>query len=220
MNKILVVGCGGIGSYLVREIQSLINIGQINLFNTSFTIADDDIVELEQVELQNFTNEDVGDNKAVALTKRYPSFKALQKRINSEKQLKDYDLIVLCVDNDKTRELVVRSCWSIHQSEMAELDKMLKSPSIPSFVPIFEKRKFIDLRTSGRKVFAMPMGKSFEDDLKFIDRTDFKTYSCQDKEDLEKGLIQVGNRISAMIGTQMLLNWLRGKENRTISLLI
>jgi len=45
-------------------------------------------------------------------------------------------------------------------------------------------------------------------------------YSCQDKADLEKGHIQFGNRIIALWGTQMLLNLLRGHDNRTFTAIV
>jgi len=98
-------------------------------------------------------------------------------------------MIILCVDNEPTRELVVKYCWK-------------------------HNKEFIDLRATGSSVFAMPKGISLEYDLKFIDSSDKKEYSCQDKADLDKGRIQLGNRMIAVRGAQMFLNHIRGQTNK------
>jgi len=102
---------------------------------------------------------------------------------------------MLCVDNEKTREMVIRYCHS-HNTD------------------------FIDLRATGRRLFAMPKNKILSENLKFVDGKDLKEYSCQDSSDLKKGYIQKGNKIVAMIGIQMLLNYLRGHPNRLVSVVI
>ncbi len=194
--KILQIGCGGIGSYLIQEICECIEQEQIDSFN-EIIIADDDMVELEQKKYQNFKLNEVGKNKAECLAKRFNEFgiKAIQKRIAKETQIKGCDLIILCVDNEKTRELIIKYC---HKHD----------------------KEFIDLRADGRRIFAMPKEKRLEDNLKFVDSKDTKEYSCQDKSDLEKGFIQKGNKIIAMMGNQMLLNLIRGHSNKTISMVI
>lgn len=193
--KMLQIGCGGIGSYLIQEICECINQGQMNDL-TSIHIADDDMVELQQISYQNFKKEEVGMNKAYALQKRLEScgVTAIPKRIH-EADLKNHDLIILCVDNEKTRQIVIKYCHK-------------------------HSKEFLDLRATGRRIFAMPKQTKLEDNLKFIDANDTREYSCQDKADLEKGLVQKGNKIVAMIGTQMVLNLLRGHDNKTISMVV
>mgnify|MGYP006308559399 CR=1 FL=1 len=80
--------------------------------------------------------------------------------------------------------------------------------------------EFIDLRATGRSIFAMPKAKSLSDNLKFVDANDTKEYGCQEKRDLEKGWVQVGNEIIALWGCQMLLNYLRGCQNLVFSKMI
>jgi len=187
--KILQIGCGGIGSYLISEITECFEQEQINAF-TDISIADSDMIEMEQLRYQNFKSNEIGMNKAKALGKRF-DVKAIMKRLGKESQIKGYDIIILCVDNEKTREMVIRYC---HKNE----------------------KEFLDLRATGRRIFAMPK-TTLEGNLKFVDSRDLKEYSCQDEMDLEKGLIQKGNKIVALIGVQMLLNLLRGHDNRTIN---
>ena len=66
----------------------------------------------------------------------------------------------------------------------------------------------------------MPMLSKTEENLKFIDSNDLHEYSCQKEEDLKKGHIQLGNRIIALIGSQMVLNEYRGHKNNTINLVV
>jgi molybdopterin/thiamine biosynthesis adenylyltransferase len=194
--KILVLGAGGIGSWLIEEVCRSIEHEQIDP-NTELFVADNDMVEIEQVRYQNFTFEEAGLNKAQALAKRFRhvGVTAIKDRIKSDKQLKGYDFIVLCVDNDPTRELVIKYCHS-------------------------KKVDFLDLRSSGRTISAFPKLEKASDNLKFVDSNDVVSYSCQDRNNLLMGRIDEGNRIVALIGVQMLLNSLRGLNNRVINLAI
>jgi len=194
--KILQIGCGGIGSYFIDWVCRCIDMKQIEPL-TEITIADHDMVELRQIRYQNFGLNEAGMNKAQALARRFKDYgiKAISRRIENESQLRGYDLIILCVDNEKTRELAVRYC---HRHD----------------------KEFLDLRATGRRIFAMPKEKNPDSNLKFIDSKDTTEYSCQDRADLEKGYIQLGNVIIALWGCQMLLNLIRGHDNRTISMVV
>ncbi|WAM22754.1 MAG: ThiF family adenylyltransferase (plasmid) [Candidatus Methanoperedens sp.] len=194
--KVLIIGCGGIGSILIAEVCRLIEIEQIDP-NTELVIADNDLVEIEQVRYQNFTFEDAGLNKAQALAKRFKhvAITPVKDRIKSEKQLRGHDFIILCVDNDPTRELVIKYCFS-------------------------KKVDFLDIRSSGRTISAFPKLEKASDNLKFVDASDAVCYSCQDRNNLFMGRIDEGNRIVALIGVQMLLNSLRGLNNKVINLAI
>ena len=153
-------------------------------------IVDDDMVELNQIKYQNFTKEEAGKSKAEVLGNRY-NFEYAIERVGEGNTFGGFDLVVLCVDNDKTREFVVRHC---HKNNI----------------------DFIDLRATGRRIFAMVKEKTLEKNLRFID-DDNKEYSCQDKSDLDKGWVQMGNEIIATIGCQMILNISRGHNNKTLS---
>lgn len=194
--KILQIGCGGIGSFYAEELYRCILQEQVPI-DSEVYLADADIVEPSQLQYQNFIENEIGKNKATALARRLviddvQVFTAIPKRVVNEKLLTGYDLIVLCVDNEFTRELVVRYC---HEHDT----------------------NFLDLRSTGRRVFAMPKTQTLADNIKFIDSYDKVEYSCQEKSDLEQGLIQKGNKIVALIGIQMTLNIFRGHGNKIIS---
>lgn len=190
--KTLIIGAGGVGSWVTDEISRCVEQEQISFAN-EFTLADADLVEVGQVKYQNFKVKQAGMNKAQALAEAYPDFQAVKGRITEDKQLEGYDLIILCVDNYPTRKMVIEYC---HRTG----------------------KNFLDLRATGKRIFAMPK-TTLQENLKFLDN-DTASYSCQDKADLEKGRIQLGNKIVALWGVQMLLNILRGHNNKTTTAVI
>jgi tRNA A37 threonylcarbamoyladenosine dehydratase len=194
--KLLILGAGGIGSWLIDELCKSIEQEQIDP-NTELFIVDNDLVELNQVKYQNFTYNEAGLNKAQALADRFKLFglTAIRKRIETEKQLKGYDFIIMCVDNEPTRETVITYCFK-------------------------QGIEFIDLRASGRVISAFPKLEDINDNLKFVDGEDIVSYSCQDKDTLKQGRIDKGNKIIALIGVQMFLNHIRGKRNKVMSVSI
>lgn len=103
INKILVVGAGGIGSYLVPF---LVKASQT--LPLDITVMDFDIVEEKNLLYQNYEPEDVGKNKAEVLAERYGVW-ARPERLVSYSQLEGYDLIVLAVDNHEARKIVWKS---------------------------------------------------------------------------------------------------------------
>lgn len=78
-----------------------------------------------------------------------------------------------------------------------------------------EGRKFDD---GTQKKFQIRLIQERQKDLTTLNLNDAENGSCQLKSDLERGIIQKGNKIVAMVGIQMLLNYLRGEKNRTIVL--
>lgn len=92
MRKVLVIGTGGIGSFLIPLLD------KVGLY--SITVADPDKVETKNLPYQNFTEEDVGENKASVMGNRYRSIiGGSQYPILTEKQMQGYDLVICCVDN-------------------------------------------------------------------------------------------------------------------------
>ena len=71
--KIAIVGCGGIGSYLARNLKDLDNVGQLN--NTGreviITLFDDDTVDVKNLPYQDYEDYELTDNKAETLGDRY-----------------------------------------------------------------------------------------------------------------------------------------------------
>jgi len=90
--KILVIGAGGIGSFLIPTLD------KVKLYD--ITVADPDIVEAKNLPYQNFSDFEVGANKAYTLQDRYNGIcSAIKFPILTEKQMQGYDLVICCVDN-------------------------------------------------------------------------------------------------------------------------
>ena len=96
--KILVIGAGGIGSFLIPVLD------KVGLYN--ITVADPDIVEKKNLPYQNFKIVSVGQNKASNMADNYSGSvtKAIRFPILTEKQMQGYDLVICCVDNLSVRK--------------------------------------------------------------------------------------------------------------------
>lgn len=189
MVNILIVGVGGIGSFLTRELNRLLLNEQIDT-NNSITLADFDKVELKNIRYQNFTTNDIGKSKAKVLSDRY-CFNYVDTEISREEQLKHYDFIVCCADNGKTRKFIFEYC------NKTDTD-------------------FIDTRAEGRAVaiFTKHKSNTTENLIKTLNGTNIeKSKSCQLPHELKRNIIQQGNVIVATICSQLILNKLRGNEN-------
>lgn len=91
MRKVLVIGAGGIGSFLIPLLD------KVGLYG--ITVADPDKVETKNLTYQNFTESLVGMNKAVAMGHYKSVSNSIVYPILTEKQMKGYDLVICCVDN-------------------------------------------------------------------------------------------------------------------------
>ena len=82
--KILIIGVGGIGSFLVPLLD------KVGMYDIS--VADPDKVETKNLTYQNFSEEDVGENKASVMGNRYRSIKGGSQYPNlTTKHLQGYD---------------------------------------------------------------------------------------------------------------------------------
>ena len=183
MKKVLIIGAGGIGSYFSEAMFDLIMKNQINLDEYEFYVADMDSVEQKNILYQNFTVEDLFKNKSRVIGDRY-RLVYIEEKIE-EQHLAQYDMYVICADNGRIRK------------EVFEHAKNFDKP-------------FIDLRSEGRTIafftHEMPL-----DELRATlnDETLDNSGSCQLKHEFDKGIIQVGNKIIAIMGAQLFLNYVR-----------
>jgi hypothetical protein len=97
--KVLIIGAGGIGSYLIPLLD------QTNLY--SLTVLDPDKIEEKNLTYQNFKSHEVGMNKATAMM-RYDSVNGHPVKCLTNKQMAGYDLVICCVDNLDARKLLYR----------------------------------------------------------------------------------------------------------------
>lgn len=100
---IFVIGAGGTGSWLASFLSKIDN---------EVYMIDGDIIEHKNIIRQNFTEDDIGDNKAEAIGERYnlnymrqyiPDKDMLFEILNS---CSNFPIIVGCVDNNSTRCII------------------------------------------------------------------------------------------------------------------
>lgn len=190
MKKILIVGAGGIGSWLISTLSDLQMKHQLK--DTQITIIDDDTIDTKNLGYQNFKDSDIMDYKAEVMGLRYRCEHKVG-RILSNTDLDGYDCIVSAVDNAKFRKL------------------MFKFVFAEGHDPIY----WIDLRSEGTSIAMFTKSKkhTLTQMLATLPVDDGTNGSCQRSFELENGIIQTGNRIIAAIGAQAVLNWHRGTPN-------
>jgi molybdopterin/thiamine biosynthesis adenylyltransferase len=199
MKKIGIIGAGGINSWVIQHLRE-----SIDLFDKQevvfVKIFDNDEVEEKNLlrHNQNFKIEDLMQQKAEVLSKRYNFISSnifiTEDNINDE--LKAFDDIILGVDNHKTRRLVYKFCL--------ENDKYL-----------------LDLRAQGT-LFAFYI-LDHTKDLDYYDEKFFKNKnvmerkgSCQLDVDIQNDNIQNANKIIAYFGIYgIYLQHLRDQEIST-----
>lgn len=194
MINIRVVGAGGIGSYLIRELYVLLKTNQlVDKSGKEVVIHAYDPDEIEQKNLlyQNYTMNDLYDIKGKRIAEKYPGVMGNATKVTDFKKIvtKD-DIVISCVDNKETREAMFE-----------QLDKL---PNI-----------WIDLRSHGRNIACyVKSKKNTAEAMKktLPDKVEKGEDSCQLSSDLAAGIVQMGNRIIATIGAQMVLNVLRQEE--------
>jgi molybdopterin/thiamine biosynthesis adenylyltransferase len=188
--RIAVVGCGGIGSYFCKELHNFQKHDQFGAYEVEITVWDDDTVDTKNLKYQNFQDFDLGDNKAEVIGMRY-NFDYEEERLDSESKLDSYDIIIAAVDNSQFRKLLYG--WAEKNQE----------------------KYWIDLRSEGRSVafFTKHEKNTLPIMLATLADTPEGGTSCQLAHELEKGIIQQGNKIIAAIGSQLLLNYLRQEHN-------
>lgn len=103
MNKVYVIGAGGVGSWLAPAICMLS--GKENV-----TVVDGDILEAKNLNRQLFTEAEIGKTKAEALALKYgcqcvPSFYS-----HGAFELDETDWLLVGVDNNPARASVLQSC--------------------------------------------------------------------------------------------------------------
>ena len=189
----MIGGAGGNNSWLCRVLAELQLRDQIPP-HVEFTIFDGDNVEKKNLLYQDFILDDVLENKAKVLAARHAML-AKQKFIKDPKEFEPFDVVISGVDNRDFREMLFKY--------------MDKHP----------EKYWIDLRAEGRAVAIYTCNKNntLEFMLDTLPKSGTKsTTSCQLSYELDAGIIQLGNRVAAMIGAQYLLNFIRGEQNPAV----
>ena len=100
MRKVLIIGAGGIGSFLIPLLD------MTDLY--AITVYDPDRVETKNLTYQNFVKEDVGKYKVAVMNERYNLKSAEPYPILTKNQIQKYELVVCCADNLAVRKMLYK----------------------------------------------------------------------------------------------------------------
>lgn len=115
LRRIVVVGLGGTGSHLARNLaRLLVHCRQNRQSVPELVFVDPDIVEEKNIGRQLFSPVELHQSKAVALARRYNyalglEINAICEPLNAEKHIGRNDLICGCVDNHHARREIARA---------------------------------------------------------------------------------------------------------------
>ena len=183
-----IIGVGGIGSWLVDELTRLSEAG---VHDYMLTVYDDDLIECKNIkQLQNYSLEDIGRPKVLSLCERYPVLGICERAFPAEDDLAE--------GKGDLKADFVFLCVD-NDNTRAKMIKELEATRTP----------YLDCRASGRRVLVTSNSQ------KFTDEGDLVSYSCQEEIDNERGHLQLGFKIAAIVASQMFLNHIRGHENQT-----
>lgn len=108
--KVIVIGAGGNGSFLIRELARLSNtLRALDHAGLHVTIYDPKLVNEISTFRQDFYNEDIDQYKSIALANRMnrlygTNWKGIPTKFNpKEYSHRDADIIITCVDENKAR---------------------------------------------------------------------------------------------------------------------
>lgn len=103
MKHIYIIGAGGVGSWLTPAICLLKEPSQV-------TVVDGDILEEKNLNRQLFTEDDIGSNKALALSKRYRCNYLANWYSHGCTGIDSTDWLLVGVDNNPARKAALDSC--------------------------------------------------------------------------------------------------------------
>jgi molybdopterin/thiamine biosynthesis adenylyltransferase len=203
--EIVFVGAGGINSWAIKNISELLpTISKEK--NFTITIYDEDVVEEKNIvgQNQNFIVDDLLMPKAECLGIRYGFMFANQfiteKNIES---LNVADIVILGVDNNKTRKLIYEHCInkSIKLLDLRAQGTMMGYVYVKDY-EIDERQKMIDF-----------YNKTYFGNEKVMELKG----SCQRQSDIENEHIENGNKAIAFLGIYcILLKIIREEELNTL----
>jgi PRTRC genetic system ThiF family protein len=112
--QIVIVGCGGIGAYMVMHVGRLMRVLYDSVKGVNLTLCDPDIVKPENLGRQLFCEAEVGEHKAMALARRYGGAWGLNCIVSTEEYSErlllhegsDLNIIIGCVDNTRARQTI------------------------------------------------------------------------------------------------------------------
>ncbi len=189
MRRVMIVGAGGIGSYLVQFLKRMNQAHRNNTPNThlyDITVFDDDVVDRKNLGYQAFDELDIGEKKVECIQ----GINAQPFNVLVEKQLKGYDLVICCADNLAVRRLLYKQGFGNDT-----------------------KLKWLDLRSTGRNA-ALVSYKINPDLMNTLLAGEEGSFSCQAQSwDGSAEDINCMNMVIAGMGVQWIQRWFNDNDD-------
>src|SRR5206468_1373093 len=112
IEKVTIVGLGGTGAQIARHVARIVyDMRRSRLHTPQIIFIDPDVIEMKNVGRQLFTEAEVGQNKAVALMRRFNcalglDIVAIPEAVSAEQHFERYgsNLLIGAVDNHSARQ--------------------------------------------------------------------------------------------------------------------
>jgi hypothetical protein len=185
VNSIAIAGAGGIGGFVIAALADYGGLrNQFPYTGMKVDLYDDDNVDSTNMLHQNYTEEDIGKNKATLCAYRYQCNPVT--RFMTAKDFKDYDVVFSCVDSMTFRKELYHYGWE--HPELFWIDGRVQSRQIGIYHSKLSR-------------------KSVEGDL--TDST--KRAGCLLEVDKKNKVSHVTPQIVAGMMVQTFLNYIRGE---------
>lgn len=138
IKKIGIAGAGGIGAYLASFLFDYgANRNQYPYTDWTVDVFDNDTVDGSNLLHQNYTEDDLGKNKAEIVAGRY--FMTPQLRFMEPADFKNYDVIFSCVDSMSFRKKLYQYGWE--HPELYWIDGRCSSRQIGVFNSLVSRKQ-------------------------------------------------------------------------------
>ena len=136
--NITVIGLGGVGTILIERLCRFLNYS--NDYDAELLLVDGDEYEVKNYERQEFNQfGNKADVKSTELMLKFPevpvdSFEAYINETNVAEAIKEGDIVFLCVDNHKTRNIISNYCTTMKDVTLISGGNELTDGNVQTYI--------------------------------------------------------------------------------------
>jgi len=136
--NVTVIGLGGVGTILIERLCRFLNYSQD--YDAELLLVDGDEFEIKNYERQEFNQMgNKADVKSTELMLKFPevpvdSFEAYINETNVAEVVREKDIVFLCVDNHKTRNIVSNYCTQLKDITLISGGNELTDGNVQTYI--------------------------------------------------------------------------------------